>query len=197
MRRSALEDPVLVLNKVWQVTAITTVKRCLTALFTEKARVVDQDYQLYNFASWAALEVDDEEPYIKTVRSKLRVPRTLLLWEYARLPTRGLKYSAAHIHKRDRNICQYCGVHPGRDGIEREHMTIDHVIPKANGGTTCWENCVVACWNCNQKKDNRTPEEAGMKLLKKPKKPRWSPGQIFVRVGEVVEEWKPFMGQRT
>ena len=198
-RKSALGDPVLVLNKVWQVTAISTVKECFKTLFTNKARVVDADFQLYNFESWAALEVDDDEPYVKTVNNKIRAPKTLLLWEYTKLPTRNLKYSAVHVHKRDRNTCQYCGTHPGKNGVDRNDMTIDHVIPRAQGGKTLWTNCVVACWPCDHKKDNRTPEEAGMKLLKKPVRPKWTSREVFVRIGGDHgggghSEWKPFMG---
>ena len=71
---------------------------------------------------------------------------------------------------RDRETCQYCGARPGT-----RELTIDHVVPRVQGGVSSWENCVLACMDCNRRKANRTPEEARMALLERPVKPRWSP----------------------
>lgn len=67
------------------------------------------------------------------------------------------------LFQRDRNLCLYCGRQfpPG-------DLTRDHILPASRGGESIWENCVTACRNCNQRKDNKTPEEAGMKLLAVP-----------------------------
>ncbi|HZP14110.1 MAG TPA: HNH endonuclease [Nevskiaceae bacterium] len=70
------------------------------------------------------------------------------------------------LFQRDRNLCLYCG-----DIFPTSHLTRDHVIPASRGGHNVWENCVTACRECNQKKDDRTPEEAGMKLLAVPYTP--------------------------
>lgn len=190
-RKSCLSDPVLVLNRNWQVTAVSTVKGSLCSIFSGKARVVDKDYALYNFASWADLEVDDDAPYVKLVKGKIKVPEIIILTTYDRLPTRSLTYSKYHVIKRDHAQCQYCGAHPGKDGITRDDMTIDHVIPKSRGGKTTWRNCVVACLDCNHAKADKTPAEAGMKLTRKPRKPKWSPRQVMVRVGQ-KDSWEQF-----
>jgi 5-methylcytosine-specific restriction endonuclease McrA len=69
---------------------------------------------------------------------------------------------------RDRETCQYCGAQPGR-----AHLTIDHVLPRAQGGTTAWENVVAACAACNHRKANRTPQQAGMSLARLPRRPSY------------------------
>ena len=84
-----------------------------------------------------------------------------------------VKFNKRNLITRDGHCCQYCGT-------GEAPLTIDHVFPRSrrskrfpNGGTTTWQNCVTACIRCNLKKGNRTPEEAGMKLLSKPAPPRW------------------------
>ena len=87
---------------------------------------------------------------------------------------------------RDRYICQYCGKkHQAAD------LTLDHVIPKSNGGTTCWENVVTACRKCNIKKGDRSPESAGLALLKKPKAPHYFP-TLNVHYRRDWERYLPF-----
>lgn len=70
------------------------------------------------------------------------------------------------LFQRDRNLCLYCG-----NQFPANLLTRDHVIPASRGGASAWENCVTACRHCNQRKDDRTPEEAGMKLLAVPYTP--------------------------
>ena len=199
-KRSVLNDPVLVLNKFWQLTAVTDIRDSMRTIFTGKSRVVDtSDYSLWNWASWGELDIPDGELYVATSSkppfSRIRMPEVILLWEYARLPTRSLSFSRHHVFKRDHFICQYCGSHPGKGKLQREDMTIDHVLPKSRGGITEWKNCVCACLDCNSKKADKTPEEAGMELIKKPKKPNWSPQEAVVRVGNsgMKESWQHFM----
>ena len=190
-KKTYLNETVLVLNRNWEVAAVTNVRGAISNLYSGKFRVVDKDYTLYNFASWADMEVEDGEPFIKTVKSKIKAPEIVLATTYAQLPVRGLKYSRYHIIKRDHAMCQYCGAHHGKDGITRDDLTIDHVVPKSRGGVTSWTNCVVACLPCNHKKADKTPEEAGMELAKKPRKPKWSPRKLMVKVG-MKDSWETF-----
>ena len=83
--------------------------------------------------------------------------------------------------------CQYCGVKPGS-----EELTIDHIVPRAQGGVTSWENCALACVKCNSFKADRTPRQAGMKLATVPKKPRMQ----FFRTDNLkkVKSWEAFLG---
>jgi 5-methylcytosine-specific restriction endonuclease McrA len=73
-----------------------------------------------------------------------------------------------NIFKRDNYSCQYCGKR-----LTYKSGTIDHIIPQSKGGKHSWDNVVVACWPCNNKKDSKTLSEAGMFLLRKPYSPRW------------------------
>lgn len=85
--------------------------------------------------------------------------------------------------------CMYCGVQPGPD-----ELTVDHVLPKSKGGKSTWENCVLACVECNKRKDNRTPEQAGMKLRRQPRKPSWKT-LIHVSPRERRESWNQFLSK--
>jgi hypothetical protein len=78
-------------------------------------------------------------------------------------------FSRGILIKRDKNQCQYCGIK-----LPYYQITVDHVIPKSQGGTHSFTNCVVACHPCNNRKDNKTPEQAGMKLLNLPTHPSFS-----------------------
>ena len=82
--------------------------------------------------------------------------------------------------------CQYCGVQPGAGAT-----TIDHVIPRSQGGTTSWTNCVAACEACNARKADRSPEQAGMRLRKRPVRPEWKP--LYAAHGARVASWERFM----
>jgi 5-methylcytosine-specific restriction endonuclease McrA len=94
-------------------------------------------------------------------------PLVVRMVRYVAVPrTRRLPCSRRAVLIRDRETCQYCGAQPGR-----AQLTIDHVLPKARGGTTEWENVVAACSPCNHRKANRTPEEAGMVLARRPHRP--------------------------
>ena len=90
---------------------------------------------------------------------------------------------------RDGNTCQYCG----RE-LPRTELNLDHVVPRAQGGRTTWENVVCCCVDCNLSKGARTPEQAGLKLLKAPVRPRWTP-TFRTNGGRVrYREWLPFLG---
>lgn len=78
-----------------------------------------------------------------------------------------VKVSRRNVWARDKGKCQYCG-----GSISMKESTLDHVMPRSRGGKKSWDNIVLSCFDCNQKKDDKTPREAGMKLLSKPKKPK-------------------------
>ena len=118
----------------------------------------------------------------------LRVPEVIVLAEYDRLPQAAVSFSRRNIFKRDRWTCQYCGLQPG--GSE---LTIDHVVPRAQGGQSTWDNCVLACEDCNMRKADRTPKQAKMKLLSEPKRPRWTP--IYARESIRIASWSKFISE--
>ena len=187
MVAKVLEHPTLVLNRNWQPVNVATVARALTLLWNESARVVDPaDYRLYTWADWSALRPDEGERFIQAVRLRLRVPEVIVLAEYDRLPTAAVSFSRRNVFKRDHWACQYCGCQPGT-----EELTIDHVVPRSQGGQTTWENCVLACVACNAHKANRTPDQAGMKLRRAPTRPSWKP--LYDATGHRIASWSRFM----
>ncbi|MHC5542613.1 HNH endonuclease [Singulisphaera rosea] len=171
MVSGVLERPTLVLNRHWQPVHVATVARSLTLLWNESAFVVDpEDFRLYAWSDWAKLVPREGEAFIRTVAFRMRVPEVLTLTRHDRPRHTAVTFCRRNVFKRDHSTCQYCGRQPGS-----EELTIDHVIPRSQGGLTTWENCVLACVTCNARKANRTPELAGMKLRKTPVRPAWKP----------------------
>jgi 5-methylcytosine-specific restriction endonuclease McrA len=99
-----------------------------------------------------------------------------------------VKFSRHNILARDRWKCQYCGIK-----VKSHQMTMDHVVPRSQGGITCWENIVTCCEDCNAKKANRTPRQARMTLQRKPDKPTWVPIFSIQLGGSVPEQWASYL----
>ena len=178
----ALESSVLVLNKFFAAVHIVNAKRAFAMLCKESAEVVsidDGQYNSYDFTSWvdvsvfkAECELPNEDRYesIKTFSLEVRVPKIIRLVVYDKLPKATVKFNRKNIFARDKNRCQYCG-----KKVPTSELSLDHVIPRTQGGTSNWKNIVCACTNCNKHKGGRRPEEAGMKLICKPVKPNHCP----------------------
>ncbi len=189
MTARLLQRPTLVLNRNWQPVHVATVARALVLLWNETARVVDPaDYQAYTWDDWSKLRPGDGERFIQAVRFRLRVPEVLTLNAYDRLPAAAVTFSRRNIFKRDRFACQYCGVQPGS-----EELTLDHIVPRARGGESRWDNCVLACVECNKRKADRTPEQAGMRLRKRPVQPIWRP--LYAAHDVRIESWSKFVSE--
>jgi 5-methylcytosine-specific restriction endonuclease McrA len=112
--------------------------------------------------------------------------KVIRLLDYIRLPYTKImshKPSRNLIHKRDNHTCQYCG--------EKENLTIDHILPSSRGGIDSWENLVCCCTSCNTKKGNKTPEEAGMRLIKQPKPP-FNKVHLTINASN-VSDWKSYV----
>lgn len=190
---SFLDQHVLVLNRLWQAVNICSAKRALTLLFEGRAQVVmnagDGSFHTFNFNQWHDFSQQQPDPEcIHTISFRIRVPRVILLVIFDRVPKKEVKFTRHNIFERDRNTCQFCG------GVfERKDLNLDHVMPRDRGGPTTWENIVCSCIPCNTRKANRTPAEAGMHLVRKPKRPKWRP---FVQVNfgfQQHESWKHFL----
>ena len=189
MAAKMLQRPTLILNRNWQPVNVATVARSLVLLWNEAARVVDPEtYQLYTWADWSRIAPRDGDAFIQAVRLRLRVPEVIVLADYDRLPSAAVSFSRRNVFKRDHWTCQYCGVQPGS-----EELTIDHVIPRSQGGASTWENCVLACVDCNKRKADRTPHQAGMRLRKVPVRPTWKP--IYARDSVRIESWSKFISE--
>lgn len=184
-----LERPVLVLNRNWQAVNVATVATALIKLWNDAAKVVDpKTYQLYSWDDWAAIEPADGESFIQAINARFCVPEIMVLANYDRLPDAAVSFSRRNVFKRDHWTCQYCGVQPGG-----EELTIDHVTPRAQGGVSSWDNCVLACIDCNKRKADRTPEQAKMRLKRAPVRPSWKP--MYARDCERIESWSKFISE--
>jgi 5-methylcytosine-specific restriction endonuclease McrA len=196
----ALESSVLVLNKFFAAVHVVNAKRAFAMLCKESAEVVsidDGQYNSYDFTSWvdvsafkAECELPDEDRYesIKTFSLEVRVPKIIRLVVYDKLPKATIKFNRKNIFARDKNRCQYCG-----KKVPTSELSLDHVIPRTQGGTSNWKNIVCACTNCNKHKGGRRPEEAGMKLICKPIKPNHCP-LIQLKLGSnKYNSWKQFL----
>lgn len=169
-----LNGRVLVLNRLWQAVNVCSAKRAISLLYQDHAHVVineDEMFNVFDFESWKEFCDDSSDgEVIRAVSFTMKLPSIILLLFYDQLPMKEIKFSRKSIFERDKNKCQYCG-----KKFEAKELNIDHIIPKAAGGLTIWENIVCCCSVCNHRKSNRSLEEIGMQLARKPKKPRWHP----------------------
>ncbi len=182
---------VLVLNRHWLAVHICTVRRALSLLYRGWAKVVTSDYQTYDFDGWRLLaEIEDEpgELLIRTPNFNIRAPRVIVLHQYQNLPPRTIRFNRRNIYLRDRHRCQYCGGRPPRD-----ELTVDHVVPRSRGGSSVWENVVVACIRCNAIKGDRLPRECGMQPLAPPKRPSWMSAIRVIPDEAERLAWEPFV----
>ncbi len=183
-----LATEVLVLNKSYLPVHVTTVKRAFTLLYEGIAKAVDRQFTIYDFQNWSELKAEYNDDVIGIVHRVIKVPRVIVLVAYDRIPKKHVRFSRLNIFARDKNTCQYCGKR-----YQKTELNIDHIIPRSLGGLSTWDNVVCSCFECNKKKGGMTPEQAGMKLVKRPKKPEWTPYAVFNFKHTVYKEWAPFL----
>ncbi len=196
---SALDASVLVLNKLYVAIRVVTARRAFGLLARDIAEVIhvdDGQYFNYDFASWQDISTlqrefePDKHDWVRTVRSHIAVPRIVRVLGYDRLPARAVKLNRRNLFARDKSRCQYCG---GR--FPSAELSIDHVIPRRQGGKDTWENLVCACIRCNARKGGRTPHEASMHLMRQPREPDRHP-LISLRLGsERYASWRAFLDE--
>jgi len=186
-----LERQTLVLNKLWNPIQVTTVREAIGLVAKGSAFVLEPGtYERHDLFSWADVSKAKArvgEMVIRSPRMVLLPPEVIVLTNYDGQGEKSVVFSRRNLFKRDRYTCMYCGKQPGP-----EELTIDHVTPKSRGGISTWENCVLACIECNKRKANRTPAESDMKLRKAPKKPSW---RILTQVSprDRRESWEAFL----
>lgn len=136
-------------------------------------------------------KVEVIEEYDREVRSThlvIKLPAVVRLVNFFRRHKQRVKFSRQNILARDKWCCQYCG-----QKVKTEKMTMDHVVPRAQGGKTEWENIVTCCEDCNAKKADRTPVQAKMRLRTKPVRPDWVPVFSIQLSGTVPEQWASYL----
>jgi len=191
MRSSALEHPTLVLNRHWTVVNVVPVRHAIVLVCRDAARVISTDtYESHDLDSWVAQAVGADESSIRMVAHAIRVPEVIVLTNYGKPPRRYVPFTRRNLYRRDQYTCQYCGKKPGS-----ENLSIEHIVPRSQGGLTSWTNCALACVSCNVRKGNRTPELAGMRLLKQPFRPKWMP-HLSLPEGVAKKSWSQFVSDR-
>jgi 5-methylcytosine-specific restriction endonuclease McrA len=160
---------VLLLNQNFTPLAVCSAKRAIIMVWTGKAEII---------------KVSGD--YLNSISRSFVVPSIIRLLSFVSIARKlNIQLSKQNVLRRDNGVCQYCGKSTGR-------MTIDHVVPKSHGGAETWENLVCACPECNNSKGDRTLEEAGMELIRKPKRP--SIGSILFPHRLIVHNsWYPFL----
>ncbi len=159
---------VLLLNADYSAMSVCSVERAIVLVLLEKADMLHAR----------------GNRYVRSQRLQVPFPSVVRLRGYVRVPYRQIMLTRKNVLRRDGFRCQYCDA--------RDHLTIDHVLPRSRGGRDVWENLVTACTDCNSRKGNRTPEEAGMALARKPFRPSHV---MFIRdyVGRLDDSWKPYL----
>ena len=186
-----LEERTLVLNRSWAVVNVTTVRRALGMVYRRAARVISPDtYETHDFDSWAALSDARGGTCVRSVTLRIGIPEAIVLLGYDEMPETRVPFSRKNLFRRDSFTCQYCGRRRSP-----EELSIDHVVPRARGGRSSWENCVLACLDCNLLKGDGTPGMAGMTLIRKPRRPRWAP-YLSVSLGRRRASWDRFVSDR-
>ncbi|MFZ0546057.1 MAG: HNH endonuclease [Candidatus Promineifilaceae bacterium] len=168
---------ILLLNASYEPLAVITKRRALSLLLRQRVDAVTE-----------------EMTALCGVAETLTIPAVLRLRRYVNVPRRGARWSRPGVLKRDNYTCIYCGIQAGkkRGGrlLNRSDFTIDHIMPQSRNGRNTWSNTACACPDCNGRKGDRTPHEAGMKMLWEPKIPRVD---YLVASGEVPESWKFYL----
>jgi 5-methylcytosine-specific restriction endonuclease McrA len=183
-----LNSAVLVLNRSYLPIHVTSAKRAFALIYQGIARAVDEQYQTFDFESWRELGAARDCDCVGTPSGSLRVPRVIVLVAFDRVPKRHVRFSRLNIFARDSFMCQYCG----RRTV-RSELNLDHVVPRALGGRSTWENVVCSCVECNRRKGGRTPEQAGLRLRRLPTRPRWTPLMNLMLSSVRYREWRPFL----
>jgi 5-methylcytosine-specific restriction endonuclease McrA len=183
-----LNSSVLVLNRSYLPVHVTSARRAFSLLYQGIARVVNEQYQTFDFEAWSQLAVARDAEAIGTPSGPIRIPRVIVLIAFDRLPKRHVRFSRINLMARDNFACQYCGAKP-----HRSELNLDHVVPRSLGGRSTWENVVTSCVDCNRRKGGRTPRQARMKLRNKPERPRWTPLANLMWSSVRYQEWRPFL----
>ncbi|MBX3423282.1 MAG: HNH endonuclease [Pirellulaceae bacterium] len=196
-QRNVLNSSVLVLNRYYLAIRVVDVRRAMTLLYREVAEVISIDggqYSNYDFEGWCELsqllsmDKQDGEEYIRAVNFEIQVPRIIRLTRYDKLPKTIVRFNRKNLFARDDHRCQYCG-----QSQPTSQLSLDHVVPRSLGGKTSWDNIVCSCTGCNSRKGGRTPEQAGMKLLKQPGQPKSNPAMVLPLDDPRYASWRSFV----
>lgn len=167
-----LGKPVLVLNASYEPINVCAARRALVLVL--KGVATTEEHTLHA---------------VHSPRHALRLPSVIRLLEYRRIPQQTRALSRKNILMRDRYTCQYCLKSP-----PAVDLTLDHVIPRSRHGESTWENLVACCHTCNNRKGNRTPEEAGFRLARAPRPFSLHTSRHLMRLlGKGDDQWRKYL----
>lgn len=182
---------VLILNRHWQAIDVKTPAEAFGMMATGAASGLDIEAGAMRpvpWNEWLKLPVREQDGSVGTVRGPVRAPTVVVLARFARMPRKRLTFSLRGLWQRDGGTCQYSGRR-----LQLDEANIDHVLPRSRGGVSSWENCVLADKRVNHRKGNRTPDEAGLKLVRPPQTPREMPATAFIRNMHAIPDWEMFL----
>jgi 5-methylcytosine-specific restriction endonuclease McrA len=190
-----MQADTLVLNKGFKAVHIAGWQQSLSLVYQGHAEVVDENYQTYDFKDWCELSAamkDSPNGFVQTSSLRIKKPDVIRLTRYEKLPSSEVKFTKRNLFQTYGYKCAYCS-----HKFKSEDLTYEHIVPRSKGGGTNWKNIVPACWPCNRKKADRTPAEAGMKLLVKPERPVWKgPEDMIMRLpGPKRVAWQNFIDE--
>ena len=187
---------VLVLNRAWQAINVRTVGLAVQQVMAGAATALDVDLangamRPVRWAEWLTLPVRPGDRALGTVRGPVRAPTVIVCARYNKVPLRRPAFSARAVRERDGNRCQYTG-----RLLRADEGSLDHVLPLSRGGANTFENVVWSDRGVNNRKADRTPEEAGLRLRSTPVAPRAVPATRSIRNLHRVADWLPFVAER-
>jgi len=167
-----MQAPVLVLNATFEPINVTAVRRALVLMLKGVAQAEETNHAEVHSTSKA-----------------IQVPSVIRLLSYRHIPQQSRALSRKNILLRDRNTCQFCG-----HAFPASELTLDHVMPRSRGGRSSWENLVACCYMCNNRKGDRTPEEAGLQLQRRPRPFTLHTSRQLMRlIGHRDEKWRKYL----
>jgi len=188
----------LVLNSHWRPHEVVGWQEAVTRMFNGKVEVQASYDEV--LAHIGTRHLQDMPGLRKALRAlvgtnvesfDVKVPAVVVNLRKTPKSKSGVKFSRINVCTRDSFTCQYCAKR-----LPMSQLNYEHVVPRAQGGETEWQNIVMSCYPCNSKKDDKTPEQAGMRLLRQPVKPKELPMTgPYLDSSEVPEEWLPYLGE--
>jgi 5-methylcytosine-specific restriction endonuclease McrA len=166
-----LNANVLLLNASYEPMAVVGLRRAVGLLYLDKVETIETNGIV-----------------LRSPSAEFPAPSVIRLMQYINPARRRIKFNRKNVLRRDGFACQYCGRHTA-------DLTIDHIIPIAVGGKHTWENVVASCQTCNNRKADRTPEEARMKLLTRPKEPAFLPYLQKIYAADLAgnAQWRKYL----